>query len=68
MVRVVDAPVRETTAVDVLVGSIGLTLILVLIAILAGLLLGGALVWFQKRRGRGMETQAQTLELSPPFR
>jgi uncharacterized protein HemX len=68
MVRVVEEPVRETTAADVLLGSIGLTGILVLVAILAGLALGGLLVWFQKTRGRAMETQAQTLELTPNFR
>jgi hypothetical protein len=65
IVKVVEEPVRETTVVDVLLGSIGLTGVLVLIAALAGLALGGLLVWLKKRRGDALEITAQTLELSP---
>lgn len=65
IVRVVEEPARETTVVDVLLGSIGLTGLLLLIAALAGLALGGLLVWLKKRRGAdALEIEAQTLELS----
>jgi len=65
IVKVVEQPVRETTVVDVLLGSIGLTGGLLLIAALAGLALGGLLVWRKKARGEGLERTVQTLELSP---
>lgn len=66
IVRVVEEPARETTVVDVLLGSIGLTGLLLLIAALAGLALGGLLVWLKKRRGAdALEIEAQTLELGP---
>jgi hypothetical protein len=64
IVRVVEEPARETTVVDVLLGSIGLTGLLLLMAALAGLALGGLLVWLKKRRGAdALEIEAQTLEL-----
>jgi uncharacterized Tic20 family protein len=64
IVRVVEEPARETTVVDVLLGSIGLTGLLLLAAALAGLALGGLLVWLKKRRGAdALEIEAQTLEL-----
>jgi hypothetical protein len=65
MVRVIEEPVRETTVVDVLLGSLGLTGVLLLIAAVAGLALGGLMVWLKKRRGDSLEITAQTLELSP---
>ncbi|MBI2222290.1 MAG: hypothetical protein HYU53_13915 [Acidobacteria bacterium] len=65
IVRVVEEPARETTVVDVLLGSIGLTGLVLLIAAIAGLALGGILVWLKKRRGDSLEITAQTLELSP---
>jgi hypothetical protein len=65
MVRVVEEPVRETTVVDVLLGSIGLTGLLLLAAAVAGLALGALLVWWKKRRGLdSLEIEAQTLDLS----
>lgn len=68
IVRVVEQPAKETTVVDVLIGAIGITGVMVLVALLAGLALGGLLVWIQKKRGRALETTAQTLELTPPTR
>lgn len=65
IVRVVEEPARETTVVDVLLGSLGLTGLLLLIAAVAGFVLGGILVWMKKRRGDSLEITAQTLELSP---
>jgi hypothetical protein len=62
---VVEEPARETTVVDVLLGSIGLTGLVLLIAALAGVALGGLFVWWKKRRGTdSLEIEAQTLELS----
>lgn len=65
IVRVVEEPAKETTVVDVLLGSIGLTGLLLLIALVAGLALGGFFVWIKKRRGvDALRIEAQTLELS----
>jgi hypothetical protein len=44
IVRVIDQPVESTTIVDVLIGAIGLTGVLVIAAVLLGLLLGGILI------------------------
>jgi hypothetical protein len=44
IVRVVREPVESTTIVDVLVGALGLTSVLLLTAILLGALLGGILI------------------------
>ena len=44
IVRVVQNPVESTTIVDVLVGAIGLTGVLVIAALLLGALLGGILI------------------------
>lgn len=64
IVRVVEEPARETTVVDVLLGSIGLTGVLLVIALFAGLALGALLVWLKKYRGGdALEIEAQTLEL-----
>jgi hypothetical protein len=65
IVRVVEEPARETTVVDVLLGSLGLTGLALLVAAAAGLALGGILVWIKKRRGDSLEITAQTLDLSP---
>lgn len=66
IVRVVEEPVQETTVVDVLIGSIGLTGVLLVGAALAGLALGVLLVWLKKRRGAdALVITAQTLELTP---
>ncbi len=65
IVRVVQEPARETTVVDVLLGSMGLTGVVLLVAAIAGIALGAFLVWMKKRRGDSLEITAQTLELSP---
>ncbi|MEO8077354.1 MAG: hypothetical protein ABI818_13565 [Acidobacteriota bacterium] len=44
IVRVIPSPVESTTIVDVLVGAIGLTGVLVMAAVLLGLILGGILI------------------------
>ena len=50
MVRVVQPTVQETSVADVLIGSIGLTGVLVLIAVLLGAVLGGVLIGVKKFR------------------
>jgi hypothetical protein len=44
IVRVVQQPLESTTIVDVLLGAIGLTGVLVLAALLLGAMLGGVLI------------------------
>ncbi|HVL66593.1 MAG TPA: hypothetical protein VM364_04945 [Vicinamibacterales bacterium] len=50
MVRVVEEPVRSTTVADVLIGVFGLTGALVLVALVLGGILGGALIGVKKFR------------------
>ena len=54
IVRVVeDAPVVESTTVaDVLIGAIGLTGLLIVVAVLAGLAFGAVLIGVKKMRER----------------
>jgi membrane protein CcdC involved in cytochrome C biogenesis len=52
IVRIIEPPVESTTVVDILVGSIGLTAVLVLTALVLGALLGGLLIGVKKFRER----------------
>jgi hypothetical protein len=52
MVHVVETPARQTTVVDVLLGSLGLTGLLLLLAALAGVLFGGAFILYRKYQAR----------------
>jgi hypothetical protein len=52
MVHVVEQPVESTSLSDVLVGSIGLTAALLLVALLMGLALGGLLIALKRLRDR----------------
>jgi hypothetical protein len=52
MVHVVETPARETTVVDVLLGAIGLTGVLLLLAALAGVVFGGAFILYRKIQAR----------------
>lgn len=52
MVRVVDAPVESTTVADVLIGVIGLTGVLILVALVLGGVFGGILIGIKKFRER----------------
>ena len=52
MVRVLQPTVEETSVADVLIGSIGLTGVLVLVALVLGGLLGVALIGIKKLRSR----------------
>lgn len=50
MVRVVEEPVRSTTAADVLLGAIGLTGALIVGAVVLGALFGAVLIGVKKMR------------------
>ena len=52
MVRVIQPAIEETSVADVLIGSIGLTGVLILVAVLLGALLGGVLIGIKKLRSR----------------
>jgi len=47
IVRIVEEPVRETTVVDVLVGALGLTGVLLLVAAVLGGILGGLFILYR---------------------
>ena len=50
MVRVVQEPVESTTVADVLLGSIGLTGLLIVSAVLLGAIFGAVLIGVKKMR------------------
>jgi hypothetical protein len=50
MVKVVGAPTKEVSGLDILVGGLGLTALLLLGAILLGLLIGGLLIGYKRLR------------------
>lgn len=52
IVHVVQPPIESTTVADVLIGAIGLTGVLVLVAILLGGVFGGALIGVKILRRR----------------
>jgi len=52
VVKILQEPARETTVVDVLLGAIGLTGVLILIALLMGLALGGFFILYRKVQAR----------------
>jgi hypothetical protein len=49
IVRIVEPPHDPTGISDVLIGAIGLTGFIVLLALLIGLMFGGILYWFRRR-------------------
>jgi hypothetical protein len=52
IVRVIETPAKSTSVADVLIGAIGLTGVLVLVAVLLGAALGGLLIGVKKFRAR----------------
>lgn len=52
MVRVIEPPVDSTSVADVLIGAIGLTGVLILVALLLGAALGALLIGVKKLRAR----------------
>lgn len=68
IVSVVEEPVAQTTVVDVVVGSLGLTAALIIIALLLGAALGGLLIGFARLRTRyGMDPvpDSEALRVTP---
>ena len=68
IVRVVEQPVDETTIADVIVGSLGLVVVMLILAVLFGLLLGGALIAVKRLRRRdGLDAEgvAESLRVTP---
>jgi hypothetical protein len=52
IVRVIQEPVKSTTIVDVLLGSLGLVGALLLAAVVLGAILGGAMIGIKLFRAR----------------
>jgi hypothetical protein len=69
IVRVVEEPVKSTTIVDVLLGSLGLAGALLLAALVLGILLGGTLIGIKLFRARyNLEPipDSEALRVTPP--
>jgi hypothetical protein len=63
-----NEPVESTTAADVLIGAIGLTGVLLLVALVLGAVLGAILIGFKKLRARlNLEPvpDSEALKISP---
>ena len=58
IVKVVQPPIESTTVADVLIGAIGLTGVLILVAALLGALFGGFLI--------GVKLLRRRLNMEPP--
>ncbi|HBQ37896.1 MAG: hypothetical protein A3H96_20330 [Acidobacteria bacterium RIFCSPLOWO2_02_FULL_67_36] len=68
IVHVVEPPVESTTIGDVLIGAFGLTGVLILVALLLGAVLGGALIGFKllrARRGADTTMESDVIHISP---
>ena len=52
IVRVIQEPVKSTTIVDVLLGSLGLVGVLLLAALILGAILGGTMIGIKLLRAR----------------
>ena len=69
IVRVIEQPTPETTVADVLLEAVGLTGVFVLVAILAGLIVGGVLIGLKMFRPdnsfNGRASNHTTLGLDP---
>ena len=71
MVTVVERETEATTVADVLIGAIGLTGVIVLVAVVLGALLGGALIgwkrWSERNRTDGPRAGAESdaIHISP---
>jgi hypothetical protein len=72
IVKVVPTPTQEVGVLDILVGSLGLTGLIVVASIVVGLLVGGGLIaynrWRDAQHPDGETTDATTLNLSSPPR
>jgi len=70
IIKVVPAPTPEVGVVDILVGSLGLTGLIVVASLVLGLVVGGGLIvysrWRITNRPDNEETGATRLDLSSP--
>ena len=70
IVKVVPAPTPEVGVVDVLLGSLGLTGVIVVASVALGLAVGGLLIaysrWRVNRRAVNDDSDATRLDLSSP--
>jgi len=69
IVRVVEEPVKSTTIVDVLLGSLGLVGVLLFAALVLGAILGGAMIGIKLFRARyNLEPvpDSESLRITPP--
>ena len=69
IVKVLKEPEDSTTIVDVLVGSLGLTMALLLAAIVLGAVLGGVMIGIKLLRARyniERPNEAESLRVTPP--
>ena len=68
IVRVVDLPAHQTSITDLIFGSMATVAVLLIIAALLGLLLGGGIILFKRLRHRdGIDPQdnADSLRVTP---
>jgi hypothetical protein len=65
VVKIIEEPSHETTIVDVLLGALGLTGVLVLIALLFGVLLGGSFILYRVVQARRKPYRAEAGEEVP---
>lgn len=68
MVKVIETPAESTTVSDVLIGAFGLTGVLLILALLLGLVMGGVLIVVKRMRApdrveAGLESDA--IHISP---
>ncbi len=72
IVQIVPPPTQEVGVLDVLVGSLGLTGVIVLGSIVFGAILGAGLISYKKWRGGmsdgGSDSDQTRLDLSSPSR
>ena len=67
VVRVIEEPVKSTTVADVILGAVGLTGLLLMIALVAGALLGGVLIGVKKMRAKNRDPRedSDAIHISP---
>ena len=72
IIKVVPTPTPEVGVVDIVVGSLGLTGLIAVASIVVGLLVGGLLIAYSRRRldrrPDGETSSATRLDLSSPSR
>ena len=69
IVQVVDAPAKEIGVIDILMGSLGITGILLLGSALFGVLVAGVIFWIRRRLATatdGTSLASAQLNLTPP--